>query len=363
MMAQELVTAVQENIKIIVVLVQNHGFASIGALSESVGAQRFGTSYRYRDPGTGRLDGAVLPVDLAANAESLGVQVLRADGVDELRAALLAAKVADGPVLVQVETDPLVPAPDSGSWWDVPVAEVSPLDTTTGGPRRLRAAQGRPAPLPLTTARDRWRRVRDDRPAQARQLPRLVGGLVRRRPAAAALAAVPRRARRGRLRVRSSSVPTAICPPTPPAAGRAGRPRPAGRRRHDARLQRPAPRRRVRRDRRPDPRGRRADRGPGRQPPGLRPGARLPRRRHRRLPRARGADRGRVAHPDEQHRPARPDGRRGVRRAVPVPPARRQPRRDPRAGRPVPRRHRPGLRLPLPGHRAPRLPTSGQRSR
>ena len=130
MMAQELVTAVQENVKIIVVLVQNHGFASIGALSESVGAQRFGTSYRYRDPGTGRLDGAVLPVDLAANAASLGVQVLRADGVDELRAALLAAKVADGPVLVQVETDPLVPAPDSGSWWDVPVAEVSPLDST-----------------------------------------------------------------------------------------------------------------------------------------------------------------------------------------------------------------------------------------
>ncbi len=130
MMAQELVTAVQENVKIIVVLVQNNGFASIGALSESVGAQRFGTSYRYRDPGTGRLDGAVLPVDLAGNAASLGVQVLRADGVDELRAALLAAKVADGPVLVQVETDPLVPAPDGGSWWDVPVAEVSPLDST-----------------------------------------------------------------------------------------------------------------------------------------------------------------------------------------------------------------------------------------
>ena len=56
-----------------------------------------------------------------------------------------------------------------------------------------------------------------------------------------------------------------------------------------------------------------------------------------------------------------PDGRRGARGAVPVPPARRQPRRDPRAGRPVPRRHRPGLRLPLPGHRAPRLPTRGQR--
>ena len=75
MMAQELVTAVQEDVKLIVVLVQNHGFASIGALSESLGSQRFGTRYRYRDPGTGALDGDKLPVDLAANAASLGADV------------------------------------------------------------------------------------------------------------------------------------------------------------------------------------------------------------------------------------------------------------------------------------------------
>ena len=72
MMATELVTAVQEGIKIITVLVQNHGFASIGSLSESLGSQRFGTKYRYRNPQTGRLDGDKLPVDLAANAASLG---------------------------------------------------------------------------------------------------------------------------------------------------------------------------------------------------------------------------------------------------------------------------------------------------
>ncbi len=77
MMAQEIVTAVSEGIKLNVVLVQNHGFASIGALSESLGSQRFGTSYRYRDPDTGQLDGATLPVDLAANAESLGADVIR----------------------------------------------------------------------------------------------------------------------------------------------------------------------------------------------------------------------------------------------------------------------------------------------
>ena len=132
MMAQELVTAVQERVKFIVVLVQNHGFASIGALSEELGAQRFGTSYRYRNEQTGRLDGPKLPVDLASNAESLGVVVLRATTVEELRSALEKAKEHEGgPVLVHVETDPLAGAPDSESWWDVPVSEVSSLDSTS----------------------------------------------------------------------------------------------------------------------------------------------------------------------------------------------------------------------------------------
>jgi 3D-(3,5/4)-trihydroxycyclohexane-1,2-dione acylhydrolase (decyclizing) len=131
MMSSELVTAVQEQIKIIVVLVQNYGFASIGNLSESVGAQRFGTSYRYRNPATGRLDGGLLPVDLAANAASLGVTVHRAATIDELGAALAKAKSAPGPVLISIETDPLVPAPSSDSWWDVPIAEVSEIDSVT----------------------------------------------------------------------------------------------------------------------------------------------------------------------------------------------------------------------------------------
>jgi 3D-(3,5/4)-trihydroxycyclohexane-1,2-dione acylhydrolase (decyclizing) len=129
MMAQELVTAVQERVKLIVVLVQNHGFASIGRLSESLGAQRFGTAYRYRSE-RGRLDGDVLPVDLAANAESLGAQVLRVSTVDELHTALHKAKEADRTTVVHVEVDPMVGAPDSEAWWDVPVAEVSALEST-----------------------------------------------------------------------------------------------------------------------------------------------------------------------------------------------------------------------------------------
>ena len=142
MMAQELVTAVQEGVKLIVVLVQNHGFASIGGLSETVGVPRFGTSYRYRNPGTGRLDGDVLPVDLAANAASLGVRVLRAQTIAELRAALRQARDEAGPVVVHIETDPMIPAPDSEAWWDVPVAEVAELDST----RRARAGYERAKP-------------------------------------------------------------------------------------------------------------------------------------------------------------------------------------------------------------------------
>jgi 3D-(3,5/4)-trihydroxycyclohexane-1,2-dione acylhydrolase (decyclizing) len=131
MMATELVTAVQEGVKLVVVLVQNHGFGSIGALSESLGSQRFGTRYRRRGQASGRLDGDPLPVDLAANAASLGATVLRASTISELRQRLVEARdITGGPVVVHVETDPLVGAPSSQSWWDVPVAEVSALEST-----------------------------------------------------------------------------------------------------------------------------------------------------------------------------------------------------------------------------------------
>jgi 3D-(3,5/4)-trihydroxycyclohexane-1,2-dione acylhydrolase (decyclizing) len=128
MMNTELVTAVAEGIKIIVVLVQNHGFASIGALSESLGSQRFGTQYRYRTS-TG-LDGDRLPVDLAANAASLGADVLPVTGIEDFRAAVQKARQSARTTVIHVETDPLVHAPDSPAWWDVPVAEVSALEST-----------------------------------------------------------------------------------------------------------------------------------------------------------------------------------------------------------------------------------------
>ncbi|MCH0571065.1 3D-(3,5/4)-trihydroxycyclohexane-1,2-dione acylhydrolase (decyclizing) [Streptomyces sp. MUM 136J] len=123
----ELVTAVQEGIAIKVVIVQNHGYASIGGLSEAVGGERFGTAYRFRaDDGT--FTGAPLPVDLAANAASLGMRVLRAKTVRDLRAALTEARAADTPTCVYVETetaDTVSGAPPAQAWWDVPVAETA----------------------------------------------------------------------------------------------------------------------------------------------------------------------------------------------------------------------------------------------
>jgi 3D-(3,5/4)-trihydroxycyclohexane-1,2-dione acylhydrolase (decyclizing) len=111
------------------VLVDNRGFASIGALSRSLGTDGFGTLYRYRREGSLGTDSAdseaFLPVDLAANAESLGARVIRAATVDELREALEAAKAETRTTVIAVETDRHEGVPGYESWWDVPVAEVA----------------------------------------------------------------------------------------------------------------------------------------------------------------------------------------------------------------------------------------------
>ncbi len=128
MLPGELPTAVAEGIKLVIVLVQNHGYASIGALSRSVGSAGFGTLYH------GRANGAVptderpaepLPIDLAANAESLGARVLRARTIADVHEALAEARAASGPVVVHVEVDRYEGVPSYDSWWDVPVAEVA----------------------------------------------------------------------------------------------------------------------------------------------------------------------------------------------------------------------------------------------
>lgn len=129
MLPTELVTAVQEGIAINLVLVTNHGYASIGGLSEKTGAERFGTAYRHR-AADGSFTGDPLPVDLAANAASLGIEVFRASTVDELREALRRSRACPRPTAVHVETDPAKAQLPPEAWWDVPVAEVSARGTT-----------------------------------------------------------------------------------------------------------------------------------------------------------------------------------------------------------------------------------------
>jgi 3D-(3,5/4)-trihydroxycyclohexane-1,2-dione acylhydrolase (decyclizing) len=133
MMPSELATAIQEGIKIIVVLIQNHGFASVGALSERIGTERFGARYRLRGD-DGELSGDPLPVDLAKNAESFGVNVIRADSISSLRDALEEAKAAKVTTLIEVETDPTVGVPRF-HWWDVAIAEVSDSESVQSARR------------------------------------------------------------------------------------------------------------------------------------------------------------------------------------------------------------------------------------
>lgn len=118
MMAQEIVTSLQEGLKLTVVLVDNQGYSSIGALSRSLGTSGFGTELRRRD-------GEPLPIDLATNAEGLGAHVLRTRDIEELRDALVAARGIDRTVVIHVQVDRHEGVPAYDSWWDVPVAEVS----------------------------------------------------------------------------------------------------------------------------------------------------------------------------------------------------------------------------------------------
>jgi len=128
MMAQELITAVQEGIKLTILLLNNNGYGSIGGLSTAVGSQRFGTQYRYRDDASGQLDGDHLPVDLAANARSLGAEVIECTDIVSVKGALVTAKASDKTTVIYVETD-LFQGVDGYTWWEVPVAEVSEVDT------------------------------------------------------------------------------------------------------------------------------------------------------------------------------------------------------------------------------------------
>ncbi len=130
MMPSEIVTAIQEHTKLVIVLVDNRGFASIGALSRSLGLDGFGTHHRYRAKGSLGLDSdgeplTALPLDLAANAESFGARVLRPKTIDEVRTALIQAKQASETTVVYVRVDRAAGVEEGGAWWQVATPEVA----------------------------------------------------------------------------------------------------------------------------------------------------------------------------------------------------------------------------------------------
>ena len=131
MMHTEIVTMVQEGIKVNIIVLDNHGHASIGGLSKSVGSDGFGTKFRYRTE-SGHLDGETLPIDFAKNCESLGAHVIRANDRQEFSRAMEAAKAHQGgPVCIVTEVDRRQRVDGYGSWWDVPVAEVAESESVT----------------------------------------------------------------------------------------------------------------------------------------------------------------------------------------------------------------------------------------
>ncbi len=127
MMSSELATAVQEGIKVTVVLLNNHGYQSIGGLSRAIGSGAFGTEHRLRNAKSGFLDGANAPIDFVSNASSLGAHVIAATDIKSLKAALAEARQQPKSAVIVMETDPNKRAPGYGAWWDVPVAEVSTM--------------------------------------------------------------------------------------------------------------------------------------------------------------------------------------------------------------------------------------------
>lgn len=130
MLPMELATVVQENIKVIYVLLQNYGFSSIGSLSESHGSQRFGTRYRMGAGNPHNEDGELLPVDIAKNAESWGLKVLKVHTIEEFRDAYRQAEKSEQAVMIHIETNLFGPNPPNCSYWDVAVPEVSRIEST-----------------------------------------------------------------------------------------------------------------------------------------------------------------------------------------------------------------------------------------
>lgn len=127
MLAQEIHTAIQEGIKLNIVVLDNHGFGSIGGLSEACGSGGFGTEYRHRRDG--QLSGEIAPVNFVENAKSLGASAVNVRTIDDLKKALTESRASKHTTVTVIEVDRYEHAPNYETWWDVPIAEVSEMET------------------------------------------------------------------------------------------------------------------------------------------------------------------------------------------------------------------------------------------
>ena len=142
MMSQEIITSIQEGYKLIVLLLNNHGYASIGGLSASVGSAGFGTRYLFRNTDDGTLSGDYLPIDFAANARSLGAYVIEANTIKDLHNALQDAKSQKNSTVIVIETDREQRVSGYESWWDVAIAEVSEDPNVQSAARKVCKNEG-----------------------------------------------------------------------------------------------------------------------------------------------------------------------------------------------------------------------------
>lgn len=132
----ELITAVQEKLKVTVVIAENHGFQIIRRLQMARTGRSFGNEFRERDQVANRLEGDYLPLDLVKNAASMGAKTWHAFTPEEVRQALREARQAAGPCVIVAEIEKHRYLPGGGVWWDVAAAEV----TNDGVTQELRAA-------------------------------------------------------------------------------------------------------------------------------------------------------------------------------------------------------------------------------
>ncbi|WP_029192837.1 3D-(3,5/4)-trihydroxycyclohexane-1,2-dione acylhydrolase (decyclizing) [Paenibacillus harenae] len=137
MLHSELVTSLQERRKITVLLFDNHGFQCIHNLQRGHGSDGFGNEFRYRDAGTGRLDGGFMPIDFAAHAQSMGAMAYKASTAEELREALLQAREETVTTLIEIKVVPGTNTPGYESWWRVEVPEVSESDKVNASRREM----------------------------------------------------------------------------------------------------------------------------------------------------------------------------------------------------------------------------------